>query len=535
MSDQKYDFDRFSRRDFLYLTGASVAGLGLVGVPQPVFSAEAKKKYGGRLRVGERQGPTGLDVHKNQYVLEYLIYNLMYNALTILGPLPDAKVYPDVATSWEVSKDGREYLFLLREGVKFHHGKELDSGDVKYSIERVMNPATRSPRASAFDKIESVQVVDKNRLKIRLKDTFGPFISKLTIQTCPIIPAGWEPTPTKPAPGTGPFSFKSMVINESVELVRFPQYWEVDEKAGERYPFVDSITVTKIVDEMTRWTALQAGDVDYISAPPANITAKEILTPTPGIAIPPPVPVGVMCLYFNCAKAPFDNKKVRQAVAYAIDKKEVIKGALWGLGVECNNQFFLEGSPMYSPVKDREVDLAKARQLLSEAGYPSGFKTEFFEFSHAQTLDTCNVMAAQLKKIGIEASIKIIDRAPYEASMRKGDYAMSAILESIRLDPDDAYYYSLNSEAINMNNWSRYSNKEMDRLLAAGRKGVQWDQRAPYYKDVVELIKEDLPIYYISRPKTPAAYRTNVRGFEAGAGTWSAYYGGGFLRAWLDK
>jgi peptide/nickel transport system substrate-binding protein len=512
-----------------------VAAMTLAGSPQLGLGAEKKQKYGGRFRVGERQGPTGLDVHKNQYVLEYLVYNLMYNALTILGPLPEANVYPDVAKSWEVSKDGMEYLFLLREGVKFHHGKEMDSGDVKYSIERVMNPATRSPRASAFDKVESVQAVDKYRLKIRLKETFGPFATKLTIQTCPIIPAGWEPTATKPAPGTGPFAFKSMVINETVDLVRFPQYWEVDKKTGERYPFVDSITVTKIVDEMTRWTALQTGDVEYISATPANITAKELEKPTPGIVIPPPVPVGVMCIYFNCAKPPFDNKKVRQAVAYAIDKKEVEKGALWGLGVALNNQFFLEGSAMYSPVKDREVDLAKARQLLAEAGYPNGFKTEFFEFSHAQTLDSCNVIAGQLKKIGIEATIKIIDRAPYEASMRKGDYAMSAILESIRLDPDDAYYYSLHSDEISKNNWSRYSNKEMDRLLVAGRKGVQWEQRAPFYKEVVELIKEDLPIFYLSRPKTPAAYRSYVKGFEAGAGTWSAYYGGGFLRAWLDK
>ncbi len=534
MKDERENWGRLTRRDFLYLSGMGMAG-AVASIPQWSYGTEGKPKYGGQFRVGERYGPMGLDAHKNQFIMEYFLYNLMYNALAILGPLPEAKVYPDVAKSWEVSKDGREYLFPLREGVKFHHGKELDSGDVKYSIERVLNPATRSPRAADFDKIESVQAVDKYLVKIRLREPFAPFVTKLTIQTCPIIPAGVEPTATKPAPGTGPFAFKSMVLNETVELTRFNQYWEVDPKTGDRYPYLDSIITKKIVDETMRWTALRAGDLDYISAPPANIVANELEKPTPGIVIPTPVPVGCMWISFNVTKPPFDNQKVRQAIAHAVDKKEIERAALWGLGAVCNNQFFLEGSSMYVPTKDREVDLAKAKQLLAEAGYPNGFKTEFLVFHLAQTIDACNVILGQLKKIGIEGTIKVIDRAPYVLSMRKGEFGITVILESIRLDPDDAYYLLLHSDEINMNNWSRYSNKEMDRLLEAGRKAWRWEDRAPTYGKIVEMIKEDLPIFYISRPKTPLAFRSYVKGFEAGAGTWSAYYGGGFIRTWLDK
>ncbi len=106
---------------------------------------EKKPKYGGRLRVGERFGSPGLDAHKNQEFMDYQNYYLMYNALTDVGQLPQVNIYPDLAKSWEISKDGREYIFPLREGVKFHHGKEMDANDVKYSMERVMNPATRSP------------------------------------------------------------------------------------------------------------------------------------------------------------------------------------------------------------------------------------------------------------------------------------------------------------------------------------------------------------------------------------------------------
>ena len=138
-----------TRRDFLYLGGAGIAGMTLGSIPGSALGAEKKPKYGGRLRIGERFGCTGLDPHKNQYVIDFFHYTLMYNSLMIMGPLPDPKIYLDIATAWDISKDGKEYTFALRKGVKFHHGKELDSGDVKYSMERVMNPATASPRAFA--------------------------------------------------------------------------------------------------------------------------------------------------------------------------------------------------------------------------------------------------------------------------------------------------------------------------------------------------------------------------------------------------
>ena len=103
----------------------------------------------------------------------------MYNALTQMGMSPEMRIYPELAKSWEISKDGREYIFALREGVKFHHGKELDSGDVKYSIERVMDPEDSSPRASAYRWIDSVSALDKYHVKFSLKEPFGPFLSYL--------------------------------------------------------------------------------------------------------------------------------------------------------------------------------------------------------------------------------------------------------------------------------------------------------------------------------------------------------------------
>ncbi len=524
-----------TRREFLFLAAMGTGGFAFVGRLERGHAAPLKPKYGGRLRVGERYGSTGLDAHRNQTYIDFQNYVLMYNALAIMGPLPQVNIYPDIAKSWEISKDGKEYTFPLREGVKFHNGKELDSGDVKYSIERVMNPATRSPRAFAYRWIDSVNLIDKYHLKIRLKEPFGPFLSTLTIQNCPVIPAGWEPTGTKPAPGTGPFVFKAFLPNETTELARFDKYWQIDEQTGDRLPYLESIYIKKIVDETVRWTALRTGDLDYINLPPRIVVLDQLKKPTPGVVTVMPQPVAYTAIIFNTSKPPFSNKKVRQAIGHAIDKKGLITAAYWGMGEPLNNQAFSTRSRMYVPVKDREVDVAKAKQLLAEAGYPNGFKTEFLTFSDGTYVDGCNAAVGQLKKVGIEATIKVIDRAPFFEAMRKGEYAIGFRGDSERLDPDDAYYLWLHSGEVDKNNWSRYRNPELDGVLEKGRTAWKWEDRMPLYQKAIEIVKEDLPLLYLAKSIIPVGYRDYVKGFDAGMATWFGYHGGGFARTWLDK
>ena len=198
-----------TRREFLYLGGAGITGMALTGIPERSNAAEKKPKYGGILRVGERYSGTGLDAHKNQDMIDFQNYLLMYNALTIMGPLPQVRMYPDLAKSWEISKDGREYTFPLREGVKFHHGKELDSGDVKYSIERVMNPATRSPRAFTYQWIDSVNIIDKYHSQDQAERALWPLSDHpdhyTTVRSS--RPAGSR-RGRSPHPGHGPFCFQ---------------------------------------------------------------------------------------------------------------------------------------------------------------------------------------------------------------------------------------------------------------------------------------------------------------------------------------
>jgi len=536
MKDEEENFGGLTRRDFLYLTGMGMAGMTLAAIPERGYGAEKKPKYGGRLRVGERFASTGLDAHKNlAYPIDYQGNCLMYGGLTEISRFPKAETYPMLAKSWEISSDGREYNFLLREGVKFHHGKEMDSSDVRYSIDRVMNPATRSPRAFAFKWVDSVSIVDKYHIQIRLKESYAPFLSSLTILNCPIIPAGSEPTGMKPAPGTGPFRFKSFVPNETLELTRFDQYWEVDENTGVRLPYLDSIFIKKIVDATVRWTALRANDLDLILIPPLNSAVEAKKVPVPGVVVVYPIASGNQWMFFNVNRPPFDHKKVRQAIAYAIDKNELVQAAQWGLG-EPIDQPFLKGSRFHVPVKDRGVDLAKAKQLLAEAGYPNGFKTEFLETAtYPYDIAACEYVIGKIKNIGIDAEMKVLDRAAWAKSLMNAEYAISIYGVGEKFEPDESYYMFLHSSEIGKNNYSSYNNKELDALLEKGRSAVKWEDRAPIYRKVIEIVSEDLPILYLAKTNIPIAFRDYVKGFDGGAGTLFAFYGGGLKKTWLDK
>ena len=535
MPDEQEKVGGLSRRDFLQVGGFGVAGLFLAGTPEFARAAEKKPKYGGLLRVGERYGSPGLDAHKNQDMMDYQNYCLMYGGLTEMGKLPQIEMNPMLAKSWEISKDGHEYVFALREGVRFHHGKEMDSADVKYSLERVMNPATRSQRAFAFKWIDFIQAVDKYHLKIRLKEPYAAFLTSLTVHNCAIIPAGSEPTGTKPAPGTGPFVLKTFVPKQTTEFTRFDKYWEIDEKTGDRLPYLESIYVKKVLDDGVRFNALRAGDLDYIATPPLNIMAKAVLEkPFPGIFMDYES-VGNNWIFFNVSKPPFDNKKVRQAVAQAINKKDVVKAIYWGLGEVVNNQPFLNRSPFYIPVKDREVDIAKAKQLLAEGGYPNGFKTEFIETPVSYDTGGCEATIGQLKALGIDATMQVIDRAAYWPLLRKGDYTLSFRGDSERYDWDDAYYMFLHSKEIGKSNFSRYANPEMDALLEKGRMALKREERVEIYRRVVEIIKEDLPHLYVSKPVVGVAFRENVQGYRKGFSVRFSWYGGGIRYLWMDK
>ena len=206
----------------------------------------------------------------------------MFEGLTQQGPLPQVYIKPLLAKSWEVFKGGREFVFPLKQGVKFHNGKELDSADVKYSFDRVMDPKTRSPMAFALKWVDSITVIDKYTIKITMKEPYAPFLGQPDGSELRHHSEGFAADRDKPAPGTGPFVFKEFHPNETLEVTRFDNYHLIDEKTGDRLPRADGVWLKKMPDETVRLAALRAGDVDFIETPPLNKIAEETQEPDAG-------------------------------------------------------------------------------------------------------------------------------------------------------------------------------------------------------------------------------------------------------------
>jgi peptide/nickel transport system substrate-binding protein len=182
-----------------------------------------------------------------------------------------------------------------------------------------------------------------------------------------------------------------------------------------------------------------------------------------------------------------------------------------------------------------EVDLAKAKQLLAEAGYPDGFKTKFLGFSFAYNVRGTEAAIGELKKIGIEATMEVLDRVPFNVKMRKGEYDISFTGVDERFDWDDAYYMFLHSGEIEKNNWSRYNNKRMDDLLEKGRTTWNFEERKPIYKEVIEIVMEDVPVLFLYKTVVGYALQSYLKGFRKGFALRPAWHGGGTKYWWLDK
>ena len=529
-----------SRREFLAMGGGALAGVALGVLPAQADKSCGKPKYGGHLRIGERYHAQTLDPHKQVAFIETMNAMLMFNGLTDRGSLPEVNIYPALAESWEISEDGRTYTFRLR-AAKFHNGKEVTAADVKYSIGRIRDPKTASPRERDLFALDSVDVVDRRTVRLNLKEAYGPMLHKLTVQVTPIIPEGTSYTDGTPPPGTGPFVFKEWRLNEYTRFVRNKDYYE------KGLPYVDMVSVIGIPDATARFTALRTGEIDWLTTLPLGRVPMLQKNPPPGITVFVSKGMGRHQIFFNLKDQvlgkpnPFSDVRVRRAVAYAIDKKEILQGASWGYGDVLQGQVYSPLEPWSVDVSDYAQNLEKARALLAEAGYPKGFKALLPLRSDDPRKRGSEVTAAQLKKIGIELELKLLADAEYYRTVnRMREFTITYEALPYRDDPDDGYYLYLHSKS--PSNPTGYANPEFDRLLEEARGLTGREERKKVYKKVVEKIHEDVPWIWTHSNNLPYAWRDYLKcdcapGEENcfGFGGWFASANGGFKRVWLDK
>jgi ABC-type transport system substrate-binding protein len=410
----------------------------------------------------------------------------------------------------------------------------MTSEDIKWNFERIMDPKTKTASRSRFLAVESILAPDRYTVKFKMKKPSGGILAAnfgSGVQVPMIAPECVQADGTVTHPiGTGPFEFVEWKANEHVKLKKFAGYW------NKGLPYLDEIVLKPVPDQIVRLTSIRTGDLDIAFPLPMDEVAKLMKKPHKDFSFQTDSQGGTSFIHFNVGKPPFDNVKVRQAVALGINKEELVMGVTRGYG-EARNQPFPKGSPWYCDVPDVVRDVEKAKALLKEAGYPSGLDvTLTTATTYPQFMETGQIMQAQLKDIGMNVKLDLSDWPTFVGKAFKGEYTMAvagwaAIADPIILYPalfiPKGTYHFLTGKA--------YDNPQLSQLIQQAEITSDPTKRKALYTEAVKIIVDDASLIFTTGGSSPIGLRSYVKGFKVHINGLFAYSGGGLQYTWLDK
>jgi peptide/nickel transport system substrate-binding protein len=488
----------------------------------PAAAAPGQPKRGGVLKVGLQADPTALDPHKSSLTALFHVLEHIYSPLLRLKP--DLTVEGELAEKWAVSPDGKIYTFTLRKGVKFHNGRALVAADVKYSFERWVDPAIGSPLASRLAAMEKIDAPTEDTVVITLKQPDASLLTNLAHPAAGVIPkeeVEKNGDLTKVAVGTGPFKLKEYVPNTRVVLERNPDYWDTPK------PYLDGLELTIIPDDTARSAALRTGTVDFIEYAPL----KDIptLKGDSSLVLAGDQNTNIRFIALNVTRKPFDNVKVRQAIALAVDRAATVGPTVFGQGIPTVGLF----PPGYWAGLETRVtppDIPKAKQLLAEAGYPDGFKATIQSWSQYSFLSNAAlVVQEQLKQIGITTDVDLQENATYLQNYLDNNFDLSMTGTSAYVDPNDIFFS--NFETGQRGNATRYSNPQVDKLILDGIATTDLEARKKIYQEIQTILLDDAPWVNLYIANQFEAMKTYVKGYVHNPAGWNL----SFKDVWLDK
>lgn len=512
----------------------SVLSMLLVfGFSAAVMGASDKPKRGGTLTMGIYRDLELMNPLVGTRSIDEDLRTLMFEPL--LGLDLEDNVKPNLAQSWDISADGRSYTFKLRRGVRFHDGQEMTADDVKFSMDYTMNPKNGAFGFNQLALVDRVEATERYTLKVTMKRASAALLSSLTqITTFSVIPKGslkeGTDKPTRYPPGTGPFRFIEWKPKQHIVFDRFGDYW--GQKA-----FLDRLILRPISDDSVRITALRAGDVQMIERTPREWVRQIVDGKMKGIGFAKATYSSFRRLVFNVAAPPFDNKKLRQAVAHAINRREILEAAYFGFG-EPNDQKYPKGNQWHiEGVSSPAYDLEKARALLKEAGY-QGEPIEMVVIQSAPEQGEATTLQAQLKRIGIPIRLAIMDAAAANSLYRKGEFALRLSGTSLFTDPSPMYGPGLTCEADRKKratNSSGYCDKQMDASLQKLEAEMDPGRRKEPLRQVLRKLADDVPEIFIGFVPEFFTFQETVKGFVTNDDGNFRWWGGGLNHTWLDQ
>ena len=488
---------------------AALAAAVLLFAVSPWSSAQTVQN-GGTLRISFPGSPRLLDPPITGSAEEWIVTSWLYNNLTRVDD--KFAVQPDLAESWTPNADGTVWTFKLVKGVKFHSGREVVADDVVHSINRILDPNTKSRGKGGLGPIAKVEAVDPSTVRFTLSQPVADFPANLALPYARITPRDTKLNLNTQADGTGPFVLKEFVVGEKVVVERNPNYF----RRG--FPRVDQVQAVIYPDSTAEINALKEGKTDIMwQVRPDQV---ELLTNARGIKVEE-VPTGSFVpIVMRADQPPFDDPRVRKALKLTLDRKIIVENILGGHGVIGNDQSLPPNNPVYdAAVKAPTRDIAKAKQLLAEAGHPNGLKLTLYTSDARVGMLPLALLTQQMaKEAGFDINIQTV---PWDVFLNtvweKRPFYINNWFARPTTDTSITPFFTSRAKGGSLNDYY-YSNPEVDRLLLAAQGELNAQNRKQLYGKAQQIIAEDGPAVIPFFKNNITAYRANVEGYGADPG-----------------
>ena len=357
--------------------------------------------------------------------IDSVLYSNVFEGLTRFAS--DGSIIPGLAQSWVISDDGMTYTFKLAEGVTFHDGTTMDAEDVKFSLDRARAEDSANAQKALFASIADVEAVDASTVKITLSAPNGSLLFNLAWGDAVIVaPESIENIKQAPV-GTGAFKFANWVQGDNITLEKNADYWGTPAK-------LDKVTFKFISDPTAAFAAVMAEDVDVFAGYPAPENVPQFEA-DPRFQVIVGNTEGETILSTNNKMPPFDNVKVREAMAHAIDRQAIIDGAMFGLGTPIGTHFAPHNPDYVDLTAGSAYDPEKAKALLAEAGFAEGFTTTLKLPPPSYARRGGEIIAAQLREVGIQTEITNLEWAQWLEEVFKGkDFGLTIVSHTEPMD-----------------------------------------------------------------------------------------------------
>ncbi|MBI2906134.1 MAG: hypothetical protein HYX92_00615 [Chloroflexi bacterium] len=520
---------------------AKAAPASPVATPKP---AAVQPKRGGILKFTQESDPATVDPHQMTSSISYELVYASYSGLSRWDVSQTSRMVPDLAKEWSLSADGKTYTFQLREGVKWHDGQAFTSADVKYSLERVKAPpkGVSSRWASLFLKVSSVEAPDPQTFKVTLKEPQPAFLAFTSAPWLPLVPRHvlekeGQDVLAKKVVGTGAFRFKSYERGVSYDAERFKDYFDKDR------PYLDGFKQFIVPDVGSRFAALRTGQLDAIFIFPGITPAQAEEIAKPELKDKLVVQKGAVeaAWYFamNIARKPWSDVRVRKAVSLLWDRKASIQAIEDGFGDV--GAFMSPGSPWSLPKEelantpgyraDKSADLAEAKKLMADAGYPNGFETTILTRKGSSYEKGSVFSADQLAKIAIKATLNVQESTAYTSARLKREFDTDVQPLGFGVDDPDAVL-SITYVTGGGQNYTSFSDPESDRLFAEQSTTLDQAKRKETVLQLQRRLLDQVPLVIQLWRGRALAHQKYVKGYNFSTNLYNNWT---YIDVWLDK